>query len=33
MEVRVDTYVEHLEDGMRHPINRAYFTMVALDEK
>lgn len=31
MEVRVDTYVEHLEDGMRHPINRAYFTMVALD--
>ena len=32
MEVRVDTYVEHLEDGMRHPINRAYFTMVALDE-
>ena len=33
LEVRVDTYVEHLEDGMRHPINRAYFTMVALDEK
>ena len=32
MEVRVDTYVEHIEDGMRHPINRAYFTMVALDE-
>ncbi len=32
LEVRVDTYVEHLEDGMRHPINRAYFTMVALDE-
>lgn len=32
MEVRVDTYVEHLEDGMRHPINRAYFTMVALDQ-
>ena len=32
MEVRVDTYVEHLEDGMRHAINRAYFTMVALDE-
>ena len=24
MEVRVDTYVEHLEDGMRHAINRAY---------
>ena len=32
LEVRVDTYVEHLEDGMRHPINRAYFSMVALDE-
>ena len=32
LEVRVDTYVEHLEDGMRHPINRAYFTMVALDD-
>ncbi len=32
LEVRVDTYVEHLENGMRHPINRAYFTMVALDE-
>lgn len=33
MEVRVDTYVEHLSDGMRYPINRAYFTMVGLDEK
>ena len=32
MEVRVDTYVENPADGMRHPINRAYFTMVALDE-
>ena len=32
MEVLVDTYVEHMEDGMRRPINRAYFTMVALDE-
>ena len=32
LEVRVDTYVEHLENGQRHPINRAYFTMVALDE-
>lgn len=31
MEVRVDTYVEN-EDGRRYPINRAYFTMVALDE-
>ena len=25
-------HVEHMEDGMRRPINRAYFTMVALDE-
>lgn len=32
MEVRVDTYVEKIDDGTRHPINRAYFTMVALDE-
>ena len=32
MEVRLDTYVEHLENGMRQPINRAYFTMVAMDE-
>lgn len=32
LEVRVDTFVEHLDDGMRHPINRAYFTMVALDD-
>lgn len=32
MEVRVDTYVEHMEDGCSRPINRAYFTMVALDE-
>lgn len=31
MEIRVDTYVENIE-GMRFPINRAYFTMVALDE-
>ena len=31
MEVRVDTYVENRE-GMRRPINREYFTMVALDE-
>ena len=32
LEVRLDTYVEHLNTGMRHPINRAYFTMVSLDE-
>lgn len=31
MEVRVDTYCENLV-GERRPINRAYFTMVALDE-
>ena len=31
MEVRIDTYVED-HDGSRHPINRAYFVMVALDE-
>ena len=31
MEVKVDSYVEHL-DGDRTLINRAYFTMVALDE-
>lgn len=32
MEIRVDTYVESM-DGMRRPINRAYFTMVSMDEK
>ncbi len=32
MEVRIDTYREELT-GMRYPINRAYFTMVALDSK
>ncbi len=32
MEVRVDSYVED-EKGFRRPINRAYVTMVALDEK
>lgn len=31
MEVRVDTYAE-AEDGTRTPINRAYFSMVALDD-
>ena len=31
MEVRVDTYVETL-DGFRHPVNRAYLTLVAVDE-
>lgn len=32
MEVKVDTFVEKL-NGERTLINRAYFTMVALDEK
>lgn len=32
MEVRIDTYKEDTQ-GMRRPINRAYFVMVALDEK
>ncbi len=31
MEIRIDTYVERL-DGSRHPVNRAFFVMVALDE-
>jgi acyl-CoA hydrolase len=31
MEVEIDTYVEK-PDGKRHPVNRAFFVMVALDE-
>lgn len=31
MEVRVDTYKEN-PDGYRHPINRAYFVMVAMGD-
>ncbi|WP_085833754.1 acyl-CoA thioesterase [Clostridium merdae] len=31
MEIRVDTYVEHL-DGNRKLVNSAYFVMVALNE-
>ena len=31
MEVRVDTYIESI-DGIRKPINRAYLTLVAIDE-
>lgn len=31
LEVRVDSYAED-KNGMRRPINRAYLTMVALDE-
>lgn len=32
MEVRVDTYVEDF-GGTRKPINRAYLTLVAVDDK
>lgn len=32
MEIRVDTYVEDLK-GMRKPINRAYLTLVAIDDE
>ena len=32
MEVRIDSYVESMEDGMRHMINTAFFVMVAIDE-
>ena len=32
MEVRVDTYIESM-DGIRKPINRAYLTLVAIDEE
>lgn len=31
MEVRVDTYLEE-KDGIRRPINRAYISLVGLDE-
>lgn len=31
MEVRVDTYKEEA-NGLRHPINRAYFVMVCMGE-
>lgn len=31
MEVRVDTYLEEL-DGTRRPINRAYLTLVAIND-
>ena len=32
IEVRVDTYIESM-DGIRKPINRAYLTLVAIDEE
>ena len=31
MEVRIDSYVEDIRDGVRHLINSAYFVMVAVD--
>lgn len=31
MEIEIDTYVEK-PNGQRHPVNRAFFVMVALDE-
>ncbi|MBR6401696.1 MAG: acyl-CoA thioesterase [Firmicutes bacterium] len=31
MEVRVDVYVEEIETGIRHVINRAYFTEVCIE--
>lgn len=32
MEVRVDTYAENSQ-GMRRPVNRAYFVMVGMNEE
>lgn len=32
MEVRTDVYLEDLDTGMRYPVNRAYFTEVAVDD-
>ena len=32
MEVRVDTYVENIETGIRRAINHAYLTCVHVDE-
>ena len=33
IEVRTDVYVEDVKTGMRHTINRAYFTEVCIDEE
>lgn len=33
IEVRVDTYVEDVPTGLRHPINRAYLTEVCVDKE
>ena len=32
MQVRIDSYVESMEDGMRRMINTAFFVMVAVDD-
>lgn len=32
IEVRVDTWIEDLQTGMRRPINRAFLTEVCIDE-
>ena len=32
MEVRTDVYIEDLKNGLYYPVNRAYFTEVAVDE-
>ena len=32
MEIRTDCYLEDLEKGLFYPVNRAYFTEVAVDE-
>ncbi len=33
MEVRVDVFSEEMKTGLRHVINRAYFTEVSVDNK
>jgi acyl-CoA hydrolase len=33
IEVRCDTYLEDLESGMRHSINRAFLTEVCVDKE
>ena len=33
MQVRIDSYVESMEDGMRHMITTAFFVMVAIDDE
>ncbi|MEE3393032.1 MAG: acyl-CoA thioesterase [Lachnospiraceae bacterium] len=33
MEIRVDSYREDKETGLRHPINRAYLVVVCIDDE